>query len=174
MRDDYNASIETWATLLAVSTRFVCFDIHRRALSALISMESDPGALSPIDQLRLAVKYEIASWFAPTYSKIVRSNYLLTAQDTDHLPVSIVVLLLRSTNIYHHRDNWVTLNGHDASASVDFAPKRSAEDIIAEQISVLGIDWFGRRSRYAQYNCFAPGYESVQHMLTSSIHRSFP
>lgn len=147
MRDDYNPSVETLTTLLAVSTRFVCFDIHRRALSALVSMENDPGAISPIHQLHLAVKYDIASWFAPNYAKIVRSNYLPTAQDTVHLPVSIILLLLRSSNIYHHRDNWVKIPKSNMSECGDSTPKRSAEDIIVEQKSALGIDWFGRESR---------------------------
>ncbi|EIM87250.1 uncharacterized protein STEHIDRAFT_56499, partial [Stereum hirsutum FP-91666 SS1] len=166
---DYKPPIEDWISLLSISSRFLCDLIRQRAIDELTSRRKRSGGVTPIKQVVLSVKYDIESWLEPACANLVRESQTLSREDAAQLPMEIVLLLLRSREVFYSRENipcktcsvplgslntptssaWPGASstggtggfgGFGRAAPPDPVPRRTPEDIISEQMRLLNIN----------------------------------
>lgn len=159
MHKSYNPSTFDWTTLLKVAWRLEFEGIKHHAISELAARKDDPSdGLPPSQQIFIALHCDIPSWLEPAYTKIVYDPTPLSFDVAVKLPPEIAVMLCRARELYHHRDNWTWVSkghtharagrreyrhswsaGMTVTANVQWvsAHKRSAEEIVKEQLALL-------------------------------------
>lgn len=144
MRMDYDPTVEGWKTLLSASQSFTCHRLRSQAIEALERSRGSSEDLSAIDQVQLALKYDIESWLRPAYLQIVRREEMLSRDEAIQLPNVIALLLERSREVYHchrNRRDEKAVNGEVYRTTM---PVRTAEEIFEEQLAALQIDVTGK------------------------------
>lgn len=130
-RHDFRFDQEIWTQLLAFSSRFICQDLRKVAIARLTQLKDN---ISALDQLHMAVEYRLSDWFEPAYEWIVCHDKPAPIEDIKRLPLVIVLLLARSRELFHHRDNW--------DSKYSCTPRRRALDIIREVSEPLEMEDF--------------------------------
>lgn len=89
-------SLDQWASLLSISTRFQLDRIRRRAISEI---ESHNPQLPAVDKVVLAVKHSIEPWLIPAYCDICERCEPLADQEADKLGAVTTARLARAREL---------------------------------------------------------------------------
>lgn len=117
--------------LLSISDRYCFSEIREAAIMALTPLKDNSSELSPIEKLRMALRFKISHWLEPVYVEIVKGADSLSAEDLEGLPLDTIALLTRCRERYHEYSN---------RALDSLAFKNSAEEIVRGELGYLGIN----------------------------------
>lgn len=96
MHNENAPTLESWVSLLAFSTRFVCDKIRARSIRELEAIQS---SVDPIERIVLAVRHNIPQWLNEAYQELCQRQDSLSEEEGEKLGLSTVIKLMRAREI---------------------------------------------------------------------------
>jgi len=96
MHDEHAFTLESWVSLLAFSTRFICDKIRARSIRELEAIQS---RVDPIERIVLAVRHNIPQWLSGAYQELCQRQDSLSEEEGERLGLSTVIKLMRAREI---------------------------------------------------------------------------
>ena len=93
MHDEHAFTLESWVSLLAFSTRFICDKIRARSIRELEAIQS---RVDPIERIVLAVRHNIPQWLSGAYQELCQRQDPLSEEEGERLGLSTVIKLMRA------------------------------------------------------------------------------
>jgi len=96
MHDEHTFTLESWVSLLAFSTRFICDKTRARSIRELEAIQSQ---VDPIERIVLAVRHNIPQWLSGAYQELCQRQDSLSEEEGERLGLSTVIKLMRAREI---------------------------------------------------------------------------
>ena len=96
MHDEHTFTLESWVSLLAFSTRFICDKIRARSIRELEAIQVQ---VDPIERIVLAVRHNIPQWLSVAYQELCQRQDSLSEEEGEKLGLSTVIKLMRAREI---------------------------------------------------------------------------
>lgn len=93
MNDAIQPSLDSWTSLLSISSRFDMGHIRERAIKEIANFQ--PG-IDPVEQAVLAVKFSVHSWLPIAYAALCQRQDPIEVEEARKLGVDTMALLAKA------------------------------------------------------------------------------
>ena len=97
MNKTFKPSLESWKSILSISSRFEMAKLRTRAIDEITTFHP---RIDPVDQIVLAVQYDISKWLSPGYAALVRRESPLECDEARKLGVDTICLIAKARERY--------------------------------------------------------------------------
>ena len=98
-RMNFKPSLEAWKSILSISSRFQMTHLRTRAIDKITTFSP---RIDPVDQIVLAVQYDISEWLSTGYTALVERESPLECDEARKLGVDTTCLIAKARERYRH------------------------------------------------------------------------
>ena len=99
MNTTFKPSLESWKSILSISSRFEMTKLRTRAIDEITAFYPH---IDPADQILLAVQYDVSKWLSTGYKALVRRESPLECEEARKLGVDTTCLIAKARETYRH------------------------------------------------------------------------
>jgi len=100
--EDTALTQENWIDLLAITTRYLCDKIQKRAIKEL---ERSQPPMDPVKKIVLAIKYDVLGWLKDAYVLLCKRQEPLEEFEAEQLGIPITVKVGKARERYRREMN---------------------------------------------------------------------
>ena len=97
MNKRFKPSLESWKSILSISSRFKMTKLRTRAIDEITAFYP---RIDPVDQIVLAVQYDVNRWLSIGYAALVRRETPLECEEARRLGVDTMCLIAKARERY--------------------------------------------------------------------------